>query len=370
MHLASRALASGASFKLLGHAATFLHSSKPVVAVVASRTGAGKSQTSRRVVGALRAAGLRVLSFFRHPMPYGNLLEQRVQRFASVPDLAAHTCSIEEMEEYEPHLGLDVVYAGVDYAAIVRAAEAEADVIVWDGGNNDEPFIKPDLWVTVLDPHRAGDELRYHPGEVNLRCADVCVINKMDSADGAAIQRVRDSIAQVNPRAVVIDAASPFSVSDPALIRGKRVLVVEDGPTLTHGEMRLGCGVMAARKFGAKELIDPRPFLHGSLKDTFAKYPDIGALLPAMGYGPQQTRDLEATIRACGADAVVIATPIDLRRVVSIDAPCVRVTYELQELGRPTLADVLAGVIAKAGEVAKAGTSAGAKAGELGIAKA
>jgi predicted GTPase len=337
MHLASRALACGASFTLAGPDATMLRSARPVVAISAIRTGCGKSQTARHVARLLRARGLRV-AVLRHPMPYGDLLRQRVQRFASPADLTAAACTIEEREEYEPHIAAgNVVFAGVDYAAILAAAEREADVIVWDGGNNDLPFYRPDIEIVVVDPHRPGHEVAYHPGEANLRRADVVVINKIDTASGEDIDEVRYNIAQVNPKAMVIDAASPLSVSDPDAIRGKRVLVVEDGPTLTHGEMRYGAGVMAARKFGAADLVDPRPFAVASIQATYQKYPDIGVLLPAMGYGDHQMRDLEATINATDCDLVVVATPIDLGRIIRINKPSVRVEYELQEIGQPTL---------------------------------
>jgi predicted GTPase len=325
-------------------------SSKPVIAVCAVRTGSGKSQTSRKIVQMLMARGLRVVAI-RHPMPYGDLAAQRVQRFATVEDLKRHKCTIEEMEEYEPHVVRgNVIYAGVDYEAIVREAEKEADVILWDGGNNDFPFYKTDLMVTVADPLRAGDEVGYYPGEACLRMADVVVINKIDSASPGDIQTVRESIARVNPEAVVIDAASPITVDRPELIKGRRCLVVEDGPTLTHGRMRIGAGVVAARKFGASALVDPRPFVVGRLADTFRTYPDIGVLLPAMGYGDEQVRDLEATINACDCDTVVIATPIDLNRVVKIKKPTVKVGYDLQEIGKPDLAELLDGFLKRVGK--------------------
>ena len=336
--------AAGASFTLLGPNDTQLPSSKPVISVCAVRTGCGKSQTSRRIIEILMAKGLRVVAV-RHPMPYGDLVAQRVQRFAEVADLAKNRCTIEEMEEYEPHVVRgNVIYAGVDYEAILRAAEKDpkgCDVIVWDGGNNDFSFFKPDLQITVVDPHRPGHELRYYPGEVSLRLADVVVINKIDSADGAGVEMVRANIAKVNPGAVVIDAASTLRIDDPSVVRGKRVLVVEDGPTLTHGEMKIGAGVVAARKYGAASLVDPRPYLVGSLAETFRTYPEIGALLPAMGYGEQQLRDLEATIDKTDADSVVIGTPIDLARVIKITKPKTRVHYDLQEIGTPDLAEVL-----------------------------
>jgi len=336
--------AAGANFVLLGPAATMVRSRKPVIAVGAVRTGCGKSQTSRRIIKHLMGKGLKVVAI-RHPMPYGNLVRQRVQRFATVADLAKHDCTIEEMEEYEPHVVRgNVIYAGVDYEAILRAAENDpdgCDVVVWDGGNNDFPFYKPDLNITVVDPHRAGHELSYYPGEVTLRLADVVIINKMDTSAPADIQMVRDNIRKVNPEAVVIDAASPIRVDDPSVIKGKKVLVIEDGPTLTHGQMTIGAGTVAAQKFGALECVDPRPFIVGKLEETFATYPGIGHLLPAMGYGEQQTRDLEATINNTECDSVVIGTPINLNRVVKIDKPNTRVYYDLQEIGFPDLASVL-----------------------------
>ncbi len=334
--------AAGADFKVMGPRHTMLRSSKPVVAVCAVRTGCGKSQTTRKVVGMLREAGKQV-AVVRHPMPYGDLVAQRVQRFASLEDLDKHQCTIEEREEYEPHIVRGhVVYAGVDYQAILREAEKEADVIVWDGGNNDLPFFKPDLHITVVDPHRPGDERFYYPGEANLRMAHVVVINKIDTADSESINLVRESIYEVNPRATIIEAASPIFVQDYHLIQGKRVLAVEDGPTLTHGEMTYGAAVVAAEKYGAAELVDPRPFTVGTITETFEQYPDIGTLLPAMGYGEQQIRDLEETINRTDCDLVVVGTPIDLRRLVKLNKPAVRVTYELQEIGTPQLRDILA----------------------------
>jgi len=336
--------AAGADFSLMGYKNSMLKSTKPVVAVGAIRTGCGKSQTSRRVAEVLMAKGLKVIAV-RHPMPYGDLVAQKVQRFASIEDLAVHNCTIEEMEEYEPHIARgNIIYAGVDYEAILRAAEndpAGCDVILWDGGNNDFPFYKPDLMITVTDPHRAGHELSYYPGEVTLRIADVVVINKIDSADFEDIQKVRDNIARVNPGAVVIDAASTIDVDNPEAIRGKRVLVVEDGPTLTHGEMKIGAGIVAARRFGAAEIVDPRPWVVGRLAETFRTYPNIGTLLPAMGYGKQQMDDLSATIDRTDCDSVIIATPIDLERIININKPCTRVKYNLQEIGRPDIEDVL-----------------------------
>lgn len=336
--------AAGANFMLLGPRDTMIPSNKPVIAVGAIRTGCGKSQTSRRIIEILMSKGLKVVAV-RHPMPYGDLVKQKVQRFATVDDLAKNECTIEEMEEYEPHVVRgNVIYAGVDYEAILRAAENDpdgCDVILWDGGNNDFPFYKPDLMVTVTDPHRAGHELSYYPGEVTLRIADVVVINKMDSSNIENINTVRENIDKVNPTAKVIDGASPIRVENPELIRGKRVLVVEDGPTLTHGEMKIGAGTVAAKKFGALECVDPRPFIVGKLKDTFNTYPNIGILLPAMGYGEQQLRDLEATINKTDCDSVIIGTPIDLNRIIKINKPSTRVFYDLQEIGKPDLTDIL-----------------------------
>ncbi len=336
--------AAGASFSMLGPKDTQLKSTKPVISVCAVRTGCGKSQTSRRVIEILMAKGLKVVAV-RHPMPYGDLVEQKVQRFAEISDLAKHKCTVEEMEEYEPHVVRgNVIYAGVDYEAILRAAEQDpkgCDVILWDGGNNDFSFYLPDLQITVVDPHRPGHELSYYPGEVSLRLADVAVINKMDSADAAGIQAVRRNIAAVNPKAVVIDAASTLDVDDPSVIKGKRVLAIEDGPTLTHGEMKIGAAVVAAQKFGAASFVDPRPYTVGKLSDTFKTYPNIGILLPAMGYGEQQLKDLEATIDRTDCDSVVIGTPIDLSRIIKINKPFTRVNYNLQEIGRPNLEGVL-----------------------------
>jgi predicted GTPase len=350
MAVGARVNAAGADFTLLGHKSTMIKSVKPVVAVGAVRTGCGKSQTARRVAEILMANSLKVIAI-RHPMPYGDLAAQQVQRFASIDDLAKHKCTIEEMEEYEPHIARgNVIYAGVDYEAILRAAEndpAGCDVILWDGGNNDFPFYQPDLMITVTDPHRPGHELAYYPGEVTLRLADAVVINKIDSADFECIQQVRANIARVNPRAVVVDAASTISVDKPEVIRGKRVLVIEDGPTLTHGEMKIGAGIVAARRFGATEIIDPRPYAVGKLAETYRIYPNIGTLLPAMGYGEQQVRDLAATIERADCDAVVIATPIDLGRVIQIDKPHTRVEYALQEIGRPDMDDVLKPLLKK-----------------------
>lgn len=336
--------ACGANFALLGPKGTMIKSTKPVIAVVASRTGCGKSQTSRKVIEILMEMGLNVVAV-RHPMPYGDLVAQKVQRYAEVADLEKHKCTVEEMEEYEPHVVRgNVIYAGVDYEAILREAENDpkgCDVVLWDGGNNDFSFYKPDLTITVVDPHRPGHELSYYPGEVNLRLADVVVINKIDTAHPEDVQKVRENIALVNPKAIVVDGASPIRVDDPSLIRGKRVLVVEDGPTLTHGEMKIGAGVVAARKFGAAEEVDPRPFTVGKLSETFEIYPNIGKLLPAMGYGKQQLKDLEATINNTDCDSVIIATPIDLNRIIRIKKPNTRVFYDLQEIGLPDLTGVL-----------------------------
>jgi len=336
--------AAGANFTMLGTGETMIESSKPVISVCAVRTGCGKSQTSRKVIEYLMEKGLRVVAI-RHPMPYGDLVAQKVQRFGSIDDLHKHHCTIEEMEEYEPHVVRgNVIYAGVDYEAILREAEKDpegCDVILWDGGNNDFPFYRPDLTIGVTDPHRAGHELTYYPGEIVLRTSDVVIINKMDTASPEGIQIVRDNIAKVNPKAVVIDGASPIRVDHPEVIKGKRVLVVEDGPTLTHGEMKIGAGVVAARKYGADSLVDPRPFIVGRLKETYEIYPGIGTLLPAMGYGKEQLQDLEATINNTDCDAVVIGTPIDLNRLIRIEKPNTRVFYDLQEIGEPTLDDIL-----------------------------
>ncbi len=344
MGISARVNAAGADFILLGAKSTMLKSIKPVIAVCAVRTGCGKSQTSRKVIELLMGQGLKVVAV-RHPMPYGDLEKQAVQRFAAIEDLSKHNCTIEEMEEYEPHIVRgNVIYAGVDYESILRQAENDpdgCDVIVWDGGNNDLPFYAPDLMITVTDPHRAGDELSYYPGEACLRMADTVIINKMDSADAQSINTVKENIAKANPKAVVIEANSEITVDDPAVIKGKRVLAVEDGPTLTHGGMKLGAAVVAAERFGAAQLIDPRPFLSGKLKDTFKTYPGIGSLLPAMGYGDQQIKDLEATIENTDCDSVIIGTPIDLKRIVKITKPSTRVYYELQEIGSPNLKEIL-----------------------------
>ncbi|MFQ5343460.1 MAG: cyclic 2,3-diphosphoglycerate synthase, partial [Anaerolineae bacterium] len=341
MHEASRVLAAGADFRLLGPHHTMLKSRRHVVAVCAVRTGAGKSQTSRHVAGILRDLGHRVV-VVRHPMPYGDLSAMAVQRFETYDDLARYDITIEEREEYEPHLAHGtVVYAGVDYERILRQAETEADVILWDGGNNDFPFFQPDLLITLVDPHRAGHEVLYYPGETTLRLADVVVINKMDTAPPDGINTVRQNIRQVSPSAIVVEAVSPISVDDPAPIRGARVLVVEDGPTLTHGGMKYGAGVVAARRYGAAEIIDPRPYAVGSIEETYEEYPETGPVLPAMGYSDQQIRELEETIHATPADQVLIATPIDLGRLIQLDKPAHRVRYELQVIGRPTLEEII-----------------------------
>jgi predicted GTPase len=341
MHKASQVLAAGADFRLMGVRNTRLKSKKPVVAVCAVRTGSGKSQTTRRVSLILRDMGYKVV-IVRHPMPYGDLVSQSVQRFADYADLDEQNCTIEEREEYEPHLNNGmIVYAGVDYERILRQAEAEADVVLWDGGNNDVAFFQPDLTVVVADPHRPGHESTYHPGETNVHLADVFVINKVDTADAENVIAVRESLRAINPEAVVIEAASPLIVDDPAAIRGKRVLVVEDGPTLTHGEMAYGAGWVAARRFGAKAIVDPRPFAVGSILETYAHYPNTGDVLPAMGYGQKQIKELEQTIDNADCDLVLIGTPIGLDRLIEIDKPSQRVLYELQEIGRPNLEDVL-----------------------------
>ncbi len=350
MSLGALVNSCGASFCMLGPDGTMIPSTKPVIAVVAVRTGCGKSQTSRKVIEDLMKRDLKVVAV-RHPMPYGNLVEQKVQRYATIDDLAKHKCTIEEMEEYEPHIVRgNVIYAGVDYEAILRDAEKDpdgCDVVIWDGGNNDFSFYKPDLTITVVDPHRPGHEVSYYPGEVNLRLADVVVINKIETAKPEDIQTVRENIAALNPKAVVIDGASPIRVDRPDLIRGKRVLVVEDGPTLTHGEMKIGAGVVAARKYGAAEEVDPRPYTVGRLTETFNIYPGIGKLLPAMGYGEEQLRDLEKTINNTDCDSVIIGTPIDLNRIIKINKPTTRVYYDLQEIGDPTLETVLDEFIAR-----------------------
>jgi predicted GTPase len=341
MHKASIVNAAGADFRLMGTRYVQVKSTKPVVSVCAVRTGSGKSQTTRRVSLILRDMGYKVAAI-RHPMPYGNLIRQEVQRFADYDDLDEQECTIEEREEYEPHIDNGViVYAGVDYEKIVRQAEQEVDIVLWDGGNNDFPFYVPDLQIVVADPHRPGHESTYHPGEVNARMADVFVLNKVDTADPENVIQLRESLRTLNPNAIQIEAASPLFVDDSEAIRGKRVLVIEDGPTLTHGEMAYGAGYVAARRFGAKEIVDPRPFAVGSIAATYAKYPTTGAVLPAMGYGEKQTKELEETINKTDVDMVIIGTPIDLSRVVKLNKPYQRVRYELQEIGQPTLQDVL-----------------------------
>jgi predicted GTPase len=344
MELCSRVNAAGADFTMLGASRTMVESTKPVIAVCAVRTGCGKSQTTRRVIEILQAAGKRVVAI-RHPMPYGDLVAQRVQRFGSLDDLRKHKCTIEEMEEYEPHISRGtVVFAGVDYEAILREAEKEADVILWDGGNNDTSFYQPDLTIVVVDPHRPGHEISYYPGQTNLRLADVVVINKIDSAYPEDVDEVRSNTRAVNPDAIIVDAASPVSVDDPALITGSRVLVVEDGPTLTHGGMEYGAGYVAAERFGAAEYVDPRQFAVGTIAEVYDKYyadVDEVLILPAMGYGKDQMEDLQQTIDAADCDVVVIATPIDLTRVISIHKPVVRVKYDLQEIGKPDLTQIL-----------------------------
>ncbi len=341
MHKASEVMAAGADYRLIGPQHTMLKSTKPLVAVGAVRTGCGKSQTTRAVSLALRDLGYKI-AVVRHPMPYGDLAKQAVQRFETYDDLDKHEVTIEEREEYEPHLDNGVVvFAGVDYERILREAEKEADIVLWDGGNNDFPFYAPDLYLVIVDPLRPGHEQSYHPGEMNLRMADVVVINKIDSAAPEGLQQVRESIRALNPNARVIDAASPTFVENGDLLRGKKVLVIEDGPTLTHGEMAYGAGVVAAQRFGAAELVDPRPYAVRSITATFEKYPTTGALLPAMGYGDAQRADLEETVRNTPCDVVIVATPIDLSRIITIDQPTVRVRYELQELGSLTVAQVL-----------------------------
>jgi predicted GTPase len=334
--------AQGATFETAPTKECMIESSKPVIAVCAVRTGCGKSQTTRFIGRALKEMGLRVAAI-RHPMPYGDLAKQAVQRFATLEDLARHECTIEEMEEYEPHISNGIlVFAGVDYEAILREAEKEVDVVLWDGGNNDTPFYKPDLHVTVVDPHRPGHELSYYPGRENLEMADVIIVNKMDTADPENVKKVEASVKEHNPGAKIIHADSPVTVADPSVIAGKRVLVVEDGPTLTHGGMKYGAGVVAAKKVGVKEMVDPRPWTVGTLTETFEHYPEIGVLLPAMGYGDQQVHDLEATINATDCDAVVVGTPIDLSRIVKIEKPYTRVTYDLAPTDGPDLKELVA----------------------------
>ncbi len=348
MHKASQVLAHGADFRLLGPDSTMLRSTRPVVSVCAVRTGAGKSPATRKIAALLAGEGLRVV-VVRHPMPYGDLAKQAVQRFATLEDLRRARCTIEEREEYEPHIQLGrVVYAGVDYERILRQAESEADVLLWDGGNNDLPFARPDLEIVLVDPHRAGDEQRYFPGEVNLLRADIVVLTKLDTAPPDKVAMVRAAVETANPSALVVDSALPVEVEAPEQIRGRRVLVIEDGPTLTHGGMSFGAGVLAAKRFGARALMDPRRVAVGSLIETFAQYPHLGEVLPAMGYGPQQVSDLEETIRSVDCDLVMIATPVDLRRIMKIDQPTCRVTYEFADRGRPTLREALNEFILKA----------------------
>lgn len=341
MHIGSRVMAAGAKFSMMGSYPTMIKSTKPVISICAVRTGCGKSQTTREVVRQLLAMGKKVVSV-RHPMPYGDLEAQKVQRFASIEDLEKHNCTIEEMEEYEPHIAMgSVIYAGVDYEAILREAEKEADVIVWDGGNNDMPFYQPDLHIVVVDPLRPGHEISYYPGEVNLRMADVIVVNKVDSAYPEDIEEVLDNVRLYNPKAHIILAASSIMVENPEVIKGKNVLVIEDGPTLTHGEMDHGAGMVAARRYGAADFVDPRPYVVGKIAETFETYPEIGILLPAMGYGKQQMADLEATINRVECDSVVIGTPINLARFIKINKPNTRVYYELTEISAPKIGDVL-----------------------------
>jgi predicted GTPase len=341
MTKASVVNAAGASFRLMGAAETSIKSTKPVIAVLAVRTGSGKSQTSRKIVNVLRNAGKKVVAI-RHPMPYGDLVKQKVQRFGTLDDLKKHECTIEEIEEYEPHIASGgVIYAGVDYEAILREAEKEADVILWDGGNNDTSFYKADVTFTVVDPHRPGHELTYYPGNTSLRMADCAIINKIDSADSKNIMTVRENIRKVNPDAIIIEGASPISVDNSEVIKGKKVLVVEDGPTLTHGEMEYGAGTIAALKYGASEIVDPRPFTVKSITKTYEKYPNIGILLPAMGYGDDQMNDLQETINKTECDSVIIGTPIDLGRILKINKPSTRVMYDLQEIGDITIESVL-----------------------------
>jgi len=341
MHKASIVLANGADFRLMGPFTTMLKAKVPVVSVCAVRTGSGKSQTSRRVTEILRKSSFKVV-VVRHPMPYGDLTKQVCQRFASLEDLDKYECTIEEREEYEPHIknGI-IVYAGVDYEKILREAEKEADIIVWDGGNNDIPFYKPDLHIVVADPHRPGHEITYHPGETNLRMADVVVINKVDTADPRNVETVRKNVKKLNPKAILIEAASPITVDKPELIKGKRVLVVEDGPTLTHGNMPYGAGTIAAKRLGAAEIVDPRPYAVGSIVKTFEEYPHLSSVLPAVGYGREQIKELEETINQTPCDVVLIGTPIDLRRVLRLNKPAAKARYELREIGTPTLEDVL-----------------------------
>ncbi len=341
MERASLVLAHGADFRLMGSNNTMLKAKVPLISICATRTGSGKSQTTRKVSAILKEMGKKVV-VIRHPMPYGDLSDQIWQRFKTYDDLDRYECTIEEREEYEPHIDVgNIVYAGVDYGEILKRAEQEADIILWDGGNNDIPFYHTDLHIVVADPHRVGHELTYYPGLVNMMMADVVVINKIDTADQENIVQLRDHIAKIVPEAITIDAASPIKVDHAELIRGKKVIVVEDGPTLTHGEMQFGAGIVAAQKYGAAEIIDPRPFAVGSIKDTYQKYPGIGMVLPAMGYGSKQMQELESTINSIDAELVIIATPIDLSRVMKIEKNNVRVKYDLQEIGSPNLKEIL-----------------------------
>jgi len=341
MNLASEALSAGADFRLLNPHLTMIKSKKPVVAICAVRTGCGKSQASRKVVDFFRQKGVKVVAV-RHPMPYGDLAKQAVQRFAEYSDLDKHECTIEEREEYEPYIerGL-VIYAGVDYGAILKEAEKEADIIIWDGGNNDLPFYQPDVHIVIADPHRAGHEIGYYPGEVNFRLADVIVINKMDNAKNDDVDIIETNAKKYNPKAVIIKANAPFTVDDPAMITGKRVLVIEDGPTLTHGGMKFGAGVLAAKKYQAKELVDPRPFAVGSIKKTYEKFTHLTDLLPAMGYGARQMKELEETINRSNVETVVVGTPINLVKLLKINKPATRVTYTIEEITKPSLTEVL-----------------------------
>lgn len=352
MHKSSIVNAAGANFVLLGTKDTSIKSYKPLISVCATRTGCGKSQTARRLIEILMEHDLKVVAI-RHPMPYGDLEKQKVQRFATLEDLKLHDCTIEEMEEYEPHVVRgNVIYAGVDYEAILRAAENDpdgCDVIVWDGGNNDFPFYQSDFHITITDPHRAGHGMKYYPGEVNLRLSDAVIINKIDTARPKDVAKVRNILSEVIPNTTVIDAASPVRVQDPQVIKNRKVLVIEDGPTLTHGGMKIGAGSVAAQKFGVSEIVDPRPYLKGKLKETFETYPEIGTILPAMGYGEEQLRDLEATINACDCEAVVIGTPIDLNRVININKPSTRVFYDLQSIGEPSFESVIEEFLVKKG---------------------
>ena len=341
MNRASKAMAAGADFMLLGPESTMIKSSKPVISVCAVRTGSGKSQTTRRVAEILKSFGKKTV-VVRHPMPYGDLVRQVVQRFASHEDLEKHQCTIEEREEYEPHIDRgNVVYAGVDYEKILRQAEQEADVILWDGGNNDLPFFKPDLHIVVADPHRPGHEVTYHPGETNLRMADIIIINKVETAYPEDIEIVRENSRAVNPKATIIDAASPIYIENGDAIKGKKVLVIEDGPTLTHGEMAYGAGYIAAEKYGAADIVDPRPYAAGSIKETYEKFSQLEVILPAMGYSQKQLKELEDTINAVPADLAIVATPINLGRILKLNKPHVRVRYELQEIGKPNLEDII-----------------------------